>query len=93
VGTVAVMVTASGSFFNLVSIDSASVGANTVVTVVARGIPGTSYALQRAAALSASVAWGDLQTRTAGSSGTNFGLVVFTLTNPPSPSYYRTRTP
>jgi len=93
VGTVAVTVTASGSFFNLVSIDSASVGANTVVTVVARGIPGGSYALQHAAALSASAAWGDLQTRTAGSSGTNFGVVVFTLTNPPSPSYYRTRTP
>ena len=90
VGTVAVTVTASGNFFNLVSINEATVGADKVVTIVARGIPGAAYALQRADQLSASAAWGDLQTRAAGTVGADYGRIVFTFTNPPSPSYYRT---
>ena len=90
VGTVAVTVTASGNFFNLVSINEATVGADNVVTIVARGIPGAAYALQRADQLSASAAWGDLQARAAGTVGADYGRIVFTFTNPPSPSYYRT---
>ena len=93
VGTVNVTVTASGSFFNLVSIHSEQVAADTVVRIVVMGIPSVSYTLQRAESLAASTPWSDLLSRPAGTTGSNFGRVVFLVTNPPSPTYYRTKTP
>ena len=93
VGTVNVTVTASGSFFNLVSATTSTAGADTVLTIVAQGIPGLSYHLQRAATLEAGAVWTEVLTLPAGTSGADFGRVVFSLTNPPTPAFYRTMTP
>ena len=91
--TVTVIITSGENFFNLVSIRSETIGSDTNVTIKARGIPGCPYTLQRATALVESAFWSNLSSRTAGSSGTNVGLIIFTDTNPPSPSYYRTTYP
>ena len=92
-GTVNVTVTGNTNFFNLVSIHSEQVAADTVVRIMVMGIPGVSYTLQRAENLAASTPWSDLLSRPAGTIGSNFGRVVFLVTNPPSPTYYRTKTP
>jgi hypothetical protein len=91
VATVNVTITASSNFFNLVSITSQTVEADIIVTIKALGIPGLSYILQQAGGLDVSEVWSDLFSQIAGTTNPNIGRMTFSVTNPPSPSFYRTK--
>ena len=91
VGIVNVTITSGGAFLNRLSATSQSVGANTVLRIVAWGIPGATYTLQQAPNVTASASWTDLFTATAGTNGADMGRVYFNVTNPPDPSFYRTK--
>ena len=82
-------VTISLSSFNIVSLTNAVVGVDRNWTIVAQGIPNHRYALLRASNVAAALSnWLSLATNPV---ATNSGRVIFTDTNPPSPSYYRTK--
>jgi hypothetical protein len=84
-----VAVTISMGSFNIVAITNQVVGADTIWTIVAQGIPNYRYALLRAASVDTPLSnWLSLATNAA---ATNSGQVLFTDTNPPPASFYRTR--
>ena len=91
---VQINVTSATNFLNLVSIKSETIGSDQVVTVVAQGIANYSYTLVRATQLSEySSNWVKVATTKASSNAVDYGQIIYRDTNPPAPSFYRTKYP
>jgi hypothetical protein len=78
----------------IISLLSVAVQTNSGTTILVKGVPGSTYTLQRTThLLPTGTIWTNLASATASAEGANSGSVLFSDTNAPSTSFYRVRQP